>query len=289
MNRVISFAKMSGAGNDFIVIDNLDSSIDFDMPRLAVALCSRRHAVGADGLLLLEPSTKANFSMRYYNADGSFGGMCGNGGRCIARYAYARGIAPLQLKFEALDYVYEAEVDNSSVKLWMKIPSTFKPNILVALADVTLLGHFIDTGSPHFVIESTDLESTDVFRVGREIRRHPLFAPEGCNVNFVSRQVDDVLSIRTYERGVESETLACGTGSVASAIVYALQYGLKSPVTLNVRSGEQLIVYFDFERGQFRNVVLQGSAHMVFSGTLQYDPEAGFIADALTLTSADSL
>lgn len=279
---------MSGAGNDFIVIDNRDSSIDFDIPRLAVALCSRRHGVGADGLLLVEPSAKAIFSMRYYNADGSFGGMCGNGGRCIARYAYAREIAPPLMKFEALDHVYSAEVMDTSVKLWMKTPSNFRKNLLVTSGGEKFFGHFIDTGSPHFVIESADLESTDVIRVGKAIRNHPIFTPEGCNVNFVSRQAHDILSIRTYERGVESETLACGTGSVASAIVYVLQHGLKSPVTLNVRSGEQLVVYFDFERGQFRNVILEGSAHMIFSGTLQYDLQTGFIADTLTLTSANN-
>lgn len=289
MNRVISFAKMSGAGNDFIVIDNLDSSIDFDKSRFAVALCSRRHGVGADGLLLLESSAEADFSMRYYNADGSYGGMCGNGGRCIARYAHIKGLAPARLKFEALDHVYAAEVSNSSVKLWMKTPNHLRTNLLVTSGSDEFTGHFIDTGAPHFVMESADLEATDVIRIGKAIRNHSLFAPEGCNVNFVFRKTDHLLSIRTYERGVEAETLACGTGSVASTIINALEHGLKSPVTLNVRSGEQLIVYFDLEGEKFTNVILEGSAHMIFSGTLQYDPQTDFIADTLPFTSADNL
>ncbi len=289
MIRSIVFTKMSGAGNDFIVVDNLDGSIDFDKSRLAVALCSRLNGIGADGLLLMEPSAHADFFMRYHNADGSYGGMCGNGGRCIARYANLAGLTSVHTKFEALDFVYAAEVSGPSVKLWMKAPNDIRLNLLVESKDKKFSGHYIDTGSPHFVLQTADLDAADVVHIGSEIRYHRMFAPEGCNVNFVSLKASGVLSIRTYERGVEAETLACGTGSVASAIVFASQYGLKSPVTLDVRSGEQLLVYFDFQDGEYRNVVLEGSAHMIFSGRIEYDPQTGRIVDPLILTSAKNL
>ncbi len=285
VEKQVAFTKMSGAGNDFVVIDNMDGKLDIDRASLAVALCSHRIGIGADGLLLLEPSTQADFSMRYYNADGSYGGMCGNGGRCIARYAVAAGIAPTRMKFEALNHVYSAEVNNKSVKLWMITPNDFRPNVLVKIGDKEFSGNFIHTGSPHFVLEVDDLDSVDVLKIGKAIRNHTMFFPEGCNVNFVSRQGDH-LFIRTYERGVENETLACGTGSVASAIVFALQHGLKSPVTLTVRSGEQLSVSFDFEGAKFQNVVLEGSANFIFSGTATHDSESGRISDSLTPNAA---
>ncbi len=289
MKREISFTKMSGAGNDFVVIDNLDGKIEFDKSQLVIALCSRRYGVGADGLLLLERSGSADFFMRYYNADGSYGGMCGNGGRCVARFACITGIAKQRMKFEALDFVYEAEVTNASVKLWMRVPTSLRPNILVTLDGEEFSGHFVDTGSPHFVIECSDLASADVVHFGRAIRRHPVFGADGCNVNFVSRQEDGSVGIRTFERGVEAETLACGTGAVASAIMLALQHGLQSPVRLNVRSGEQLTVYFELDGGKFRNVILEGSAHIIFSGTLLYDPETGSITDTVKTVSTENL
>ncbi len=281
MKSVISFVKMSGAGNDFIVIDNMDGMIDVDKPQLAVDLCSRRLGVGADGLLLLEASLIGDFSMRYFNADGSYGGMCGNGGRCVARYAHLRGLTQSRLQFEALGYLYSATVSDTSVKLWMNKPNDLRLNLLVQCGGEEFVGHFINSGSPHFVLDSSDLELVDVPRIGRLIRNHPLFAPEGCNVNFVSQRNENVLFIRTYERGVEAETLACGTGSIAGALIYAVKHGVKSPVTMNVRSGEQLTVYFDVDGPIFRNIVLEGSARVVFSGKFQYDPNSGVISDIL--------
>ncbi|MEO8168392.1 MAG: diaminopimelate epimerase [bacterium] len=279
MNTPISFTKMSGAGNDFVVINNFRQTLEGDKARFAVALCSRASGIGADGLLLMEPSSKADFFMRYFNADGSYGGMCGNGGRCIARFAHLSGIVQAAMKFEALNYVYSATVSDSLVKLSMKKPNSLKMNLLIECSDTKLQGDFVDTGSPHFVSECVDVEAIDVTKLGRAIRNHATFSPEGCNANFVSLQADGTLSIRTFERGVEAETLACGTGSVASAIVFAARHGLKSPVTLNVRSGEKLVVYFDAENNQFTNVILEGSAHIIFSGTVLYDSINGRISD----------
>ena len=280
MISTIPFTKMSGAGNDFVVINNMSGALQLDKSRLAASLCDRHFGVGADGLLILEPSVKADFTMMYHNADGSYGGMCGNGGRCVARYAHAAGIADAHQRFEALDTLYLAEVMGGSVKLRMKGVNSLDQNVLVQIGSDQLAGSFVDTGSPHFVTECSDLDEVDVTGLGVAIRRQKSFDPTGCNVNFVSMRKNGELSVRTYERGVEAETLACGTGSVASAIVFARQYGLGSPVTLNVLSGEQLHVYFQRKGNEFTDIWLEGSAHIHFSGFLQYDTDRNAIIDA---------
>jgi diaminopimelate epimerase len=279
VRKIIKFTKMSGAGNDFVLVDNMDGALAVDNAKLAVALCSRHFGVGGDGLLLLEPSTRADFFMRYFNADGSYGGMCGNGGRCIARYAFVHGIALATLTFEALDHVYAAEVADMKVKLYMKEPNSFRLNLTIPVAGGDYKGEFVDTGSPHFVVESIDLNLVNVEVTGKAIRLHAYFQPDGCNVNFVRYEEDGSMTIRTYERGVEAETLACGTGCVASAVIGARTHGLVSPVTLNVRSGEHLRVYFERQGSEFRNTILEGSAHFLFSGKLTYDPDENRIVD----------
>lgn len=278
MERFIRFTKMSGAGNDFVIIDNMDESLAVDKTKLARAVCSRHFGIGADGLLLLEPSAKADFFMRYYNADGSYGGMCGNGGRCIARYAYLNGYASDRLTFEALDFLYTAEIVGGVVRLQMKPPADFRFDVAVPTSAGTFTGHFVNTGSPHFVCEAGEMDADDVQKVGREIRFNEIFQPEGCNVNFITRS-RNALSIRTYERGVEAETLACGTGSVAAALIAASLYHLPSPIQLNVRSGEELKVHFQKQEDAFVHVVLEGSAHFVFAGTCVYDTESGALVD----------
>ena len=277
MDHIIQFTKASGAGNDFVVIDNMSNMLDLDKARLAVALCSRAFGVGADGLLLLEPSTRADFFMRYYNADGSYGGMCGNGGRCAARYAFLNGLVAATMTFEALDHIYAAEMSGENVRLTMKDPSTIAANVNIALARRTLLGHVVNTGSPHVVIFEQSMDSVDVVSIGKEVRNHEMFRPEGTNVDFVRVSQDGTVRLRTYERGVEAETLACGTGAVASAIVVAAAQGLRSPVRLHVQSGEELRVHFQREGGSFRQVILEGSAHFPFSGTLLYDSIRGIV------------
>ncbi len=279
MISTIPFTKMSGAGNDFVVVDNMSGALQLDKSRLAAKLCDRHFGVGADGLLILEPSVKADFTMLYHNADGSYGGMCGNGGRCVARYAHVAGIADEHQRFEALDTLYQAEVMGESVKLRMKSVNSLDQSMLLQIGSDKIVGSFVDTGSPHFVTECSDLDEMDVTRLGVAIRWHKSFEPTGCNVNFVSMKTNGELSVRTYERGVEAETLACGTGSVAAAIVFAQQYGLGSPVTLNVRSGEQLHVHFQRAGNEFTDIWLEGSAHIHFSGLLQYDSECNAIID----------
>lgn len=271
MKHTISYTKASGAGNDFVVINNMDRHLDVDYPALARALCSRPFGVGADGMLALEPSERAHFFMKYYNADGSYGGMCGNGGRCISRYAYLQGIAPENLTFEALGYVYHATISGERVKLSMKDPTGFRKEIGLHLQGRDYQAQFVDTGSPHVVFFVNDLESIDIAGVGRAARWDREFAPEGTNVNFVRKEEGSAISLRTYERGVEAETLACGTGSVASAVIAGMSFGLHSPVTVKVRSGEELLVHFKKQGDSLTDIVLEGSAHMLFSGNILYD------------------
>lgn len=268
----IKFTKMSGAGNDFVVIDNRAGVIT-DGPALAKKICDRRWGVGADGLLLVEKSDKAAYRMMYYNADGSYGGMCGNGGRCIAYFAVAAGIAPKDHSFDALDYLYKAHVNEMAVTLHMKDPKGLKMNFVLPIDGKKLKAHFVDTGAPHVVIPVENitkrrplLERLDVHTLGAKIRYHKKFSPNGTNVNFVELTTSNRLKMRTYERGVEFETLACGTGSVASAIVGSLLYSLEPPVTIIARSGSTLAVDFKKSGKEFSDVSLSGPAVATFTG-----------------------
>ena len=277
MTLQIHFCKMSGAGNDFVVIDNMENALRTDNARLAVSLCDRHFGIGGDGLLLMEPSVKADFFMRYYNADGSYGGMCGNGGRCVARYAALHGIADNTMSFEALGFIYRAVVTGPAVRLSMKDPAGIKSGIPLSLGAGTLSAHFIDTGSPHLVVFEEELASRDVIAAGRALRFNPRFGPDGTNVNFVRVMSPDTIEIRTYERGVETETLACGTGSVASAIIAWLHRDVAPPIHVRVKSGEELIVHFRGSGSSVSDVMLEGSAHLLFDGSLLYDETSGVI------------
>jgi diaminopimelate epimerase len=267
------------------VIDNRGEMILRDKSQLAKALCSRHFGIGADGLLLVEKSSAADFAMRYYNADGSYGGMCGNGGRCIARYVYHHGKPDFILSFEALDYIYLAEVVEPSVILQMKQPNQLQTNILLNLDSDEFNLSFVDTGSPHIVIEYSEIDRVDVGRIGRQGRYHERFSPEGANVNFVEVVGNGRLKMRTYERGVEAETLACGTGAVACAIVMSKLNGMRSPITIQARSGEELRVHFNRSGDEFSGVKLEGSAHFLFSGELLYDTDSSTIVDSFLATS----
>ena len=267
----IEFVKCSGAGNDFVLVDNMDGALEVEQAALAVALCSRPFGVGADGLLVLERSQKADFAMKYYNADGSYGGMCGNGGRCAAMYAWRRGLAGTEMRFEALDFLYEAGIDGGAVRLHMKDPVDYIPLLWLDTSFGSVKASFINTGSPHLIVRLPELEAVDVGGRGRELRFHERLGPAGANVNFVSVEDRSAIRLRTYERGVEGETLACGTGSVASAVVSTLLGVTDPPVKVSVRSGEALQVSFRKEGDRITNVTLQGSAHILFAGKAFYD------------------
>jgi len=265
----IQFSKMNGAGNDFVVIDNRSMRI-VQRSHLARHLCDRHRGIGADGLLLLERSKKAAYRMMYYNADGSYGGMCGNGGRCIASFAATQGIAPRNHFFEALDYVYRAQIrlGGGQVRLWMKPPRHMRIGNSLEYEDDILSVHTIDTGSPHAVVfvQKGRLKGLDIENVGRWLRRHAAFQPTGVNANFVEKTGPRSIKMRTYERGVEAETQACGTGSVACSVLGSVVAGLRSPVSVATRSGDILKVSFVRSDDGFQEVVLEGPATVSFKG-----------------------
>lgn len=271
MQDAITFIKASGAGNDFVVLDNMDGHLAMDKGPLARALCDRHQGIGADGLLLLEQSRIADFRMLYFNADGSTGGMCGNGGRCVARVAHLSGIVGRQCRFEALDFVYAADIGDTSIRLSMKDPKGIRSPIAARAGGQEFSCHPIDTGAPHAVVFVDDIENLDVVSVGRSLRYAPAFQTEGTNVNFARLAGGNAIELRTYERGVENETLACGTGSVAAAVVAALLHDLQFPIDVRVRSGATLHIHARRSGMSVTDVVLEGPAEIRFQGTVLYD------------------
>lgn len=258
----LSFSKYHGTGNDFIMVDVRNRAIRQDADSIA-SWCHRRFGIGADGLILLDKSTAYDFSMRYFNSDGNEASMCGNGGRCITAFARRLGIIGKEATFEAVDGIHHASIlreegNNYEIKLQMadvKV-NTWKEDDI-----------FLDTGSPHLVKICNKLESLDVDKHGRRIRYEERFMPGGTNVNFIE-EIDGTLFIRTYERGVEAETLSCGTGVTAAALAWALRQHIESPVKLSSRGGD-LTVYFTRTEGSFTNVFLEGPAAFVFSGEME--------------------
>jgi diaminopimelate epimerase len=279
MQLKIPFTKMSGAGNDFIAIDNRSGVIvPEDLPQLTRLLCHRRLGIGADGLLLLNTSSQTEFEMVYFNSDGSSGSMCGNGGRCIARFAYSKGIAGKSMKFDACNHTYLATVDEDRVVLTMKEPIGEKTDILLTIGQNEIKAHFLDTGSPHAVVFLDDLkvphvDDVDLKNIGSSIRHHQVFGSEGTNVNFVEVIDDNTIEIRTFERGVEDETLACGTGAIASAVITNHLRGVKKPVKVITRGGEILCVDFDRHDEKTVNIRLDGKADIVYRGNIVVELE----------------
>ena len=259
---MLPFSKLSGSGNDFIIIDNTDGKIDANEFRKRVPhICRRALSVGADGVIIIEPSESAHFKWRFFNSDGSEAEMCGNGGRCAARFAYEKGIAPQKMSFETLAGIIKAEVSGKIVKVQLTRPFGWVMDAV--LEDLGVNYCFVNTGVPHVVVFVDDIETVDVEGLGRKIRFHKAFAPAGTNVNFaaVSR---GRLYVRTYERGVEAETLACGTGATACALVAVRKGLLSSPVEVVTRSGEVLRVYSEGE-----DVFLEGGTRWVYDGVMK--------------------
>ena len=264
----IPFMKMSGSGNDFILINHCEPLLKDDRVKEFVQkVCRRRISVGADGLILIERSEKADFKWRFYNADGSEAEMCGNGGRCAARFAHLKGIAGPSLKFETLAGILSARVNGKKVKLEMTKPSGLKLDQTIFVDGMEQIFSSINTGVPHVIIFVEDLDGVDIVRIGRAIRYHSFFAPSGTNADFV-RLKGSQLSIRTYERGVEDETLACGTGAVASALIAAFKGLVKSPVTIETRGGEVLTVSFEIEGKEVKKVFFEGDVHIIYEAEM---------------------
>ncbi|MEY2394221.1 MAG: diaminopimelate epimerase, partial [Acidobacteriaceae bacterium] len=255
---MLRFTKMNGAGNDFVMLDNRLGDVRLEAEQIA-RICDRHRGVGADGILLLERATNgADFRMRYYNADGGEAEMCGNGARCFARFAHKVAGAPDRISFETPAGVIGAELHGESVTLEMSDPHDVRLNL--SLPDVPRYAstHFINSGVPHVVIPVERIEEVDVRGDGAAIRRHKMFAPKGANVNFLEKRGPKSVAIRTYERGVEDETLACGTGVVASALIFAANEKIEGPITVTVRGGCDLTVGFKKSGDNFSAVTLSG-------------------------------
>lgn len=265
----LEFWKLTGAGNDFVAVNNLDGRVPEEGRAALVARwCRRGLSIGADGVLLIEPSDRAHFRMRYYNSDGSEGETCGNGSRCIARFAHELGIAPATMRFDTMAGPYSAEILGDEVVVDMTPAHGLRAAVRIDDARFSGEVAFINTGVPHVVVMVDDTDTTDVVGIGRHLRRHPVFQPAGANVNFIRATDRGNITVRTYERGVEDETLACGTGSIASAIVAARAGLVDAPTRLHTRGGEVLTIHFTPTDDGATDVRLQGGARVVFRGVM---------------------
>ncbi|NCP09605.1 diaminopimelate epimerase [bacterium] len=281
------FWKMQGSGNDFILIDNRAGKIsEKDMAGLVQPLCMRRMSVGADGLIFIMGSKTHDFSWRFFNADGGEVEMCGNGSRCAARFAYLNGIAGPEMTFETLAGTIKAVVNGRTVKVLMPVPSRISNDIALVLDDgfagdkktlpsapeipggLSRMADFINTGVPHAVIRVKDIHNHNVKAEGRAVRYHPRFAPAGTNADFMVVTGPNDIMMRTYERGVEGETLACGTGAIACALTSAARGDVVSPVRVKTAGGETLVIYFEVRKDGFEKVFLEGNTSLIYKAVL---------------------
>ncbi len=268
---LLHFYKMNGAGNDFVVVDNRDLSLSLTKDQIEL-LCDRHRGVGADGLLAVEPAEQgADFKFRYYNADGGEAEMCGNGARCFGRFTAAlMDETPERVTFETIAGTLAAELVEENIRIAMSEPKDLKLDTGVILPGLDATLRFVNTGVPHAVAFVDDLPGVDVVKHGAAIRYHAAFAPAGTNANFATVLAPGHIAIRTYERGVEDETLACGTGMVACALMHHLLTGAPSPIQVDVKGGDTLEIGFE-KTGDttFTKVTLTGPADFVFEGEIE--------------------
>ncbi len=265
--KPITFYKMVASGNDFVVIDNRQKIVTKPV-EFAKRVCPVHTAVGADGVLLIENSKRADYFLRIMNADGSEAEACGNGYRCVGLFAHEFLRAGKHIVFETLAGLIEVDVNGRGAIVRMARPTGFERDLELALNGRTLHMSFVNIGVPHAVIFAQDLEEVPVYELGRAVRYHARFQPRGTNVNFVRVEGRNELSVRTYERGVEDETLACGTGSVAAVVCSVLTDRVQAPVSVHTKSGEILKVNVTRQGDQIRDVFLEGGAKLVYEGKL---------------------
>ncbi len=253
------FYKYQGTGNDFVIIDGITQSLPNFSTSEIEQLCDRKFGIGADGLMYILPSSIADFKMQYFNADGAESTMCGNGGRCISHLAYKLGLIESKTTFEAIDGLHTAEIKDDTVKLGM---------ISVDLVSKNEANDYIlNTGSPHYVSFTTLDRLYEIIDFGKSIRYNEIYTQEGINVNLAYWN-GQALDVATYERGVEDETLSCGTGVTAAAIAFATKELADSPININTKGGA-LKVHFERDVAAFKNIILEGPAMMTFKGEIE--------------------
>ncbi len=263
------FWKMHGAGNDFILIDDRHLNFPKHSPETIATICGRRTGIGSEGLILIQQSKTADFRMRFFNPDGSEADMCGNGARCVARLAHDLNIAAAEMTIETQAGTLTATVRGASVQLHMPPPTGCRGKQSITLPSGEQVEYdAVATGVPHVVLLTKSIEAYPVVAVGRDIRQHDAFAPEGTNANFVEILGESEIRVRTYERGVEDETLACGTGIAAAAIAAALYHGVRPPVSARAQSGDMLTIDFHANSKTAVKLKLTGPAVYVFHGEI---------------------
>jgi len=272
MSLSLEFTKMNGAGNDFVMLDNRSGDLYLTEQQINF-LCDRHRGIGADGLLVLEmPKSEIPYRMRYYNADGFEVEMCGNGARCFTRYIAKLEKISGKIAFQTQAGLIEGTLKGDQVQIFMSTPFDLQLNNSLSLdSDQKLEISSINTGVPHVILFVNDLSAAPVVEIGRKLRHHSHFAPAGTNANFVQLKNSQLLEIRTYERGVEDETLACGTGVVASALIHHFLSGAPSPISVITQGGDRLQVDFEVAKEdphQIKQVTLTGPADFVFEGTI---------------------
>ncbi len=271
--KKVRFVKMHGAGNDFILVDDRDGSFpSHDNLRIA-ALAARRTGIACEGVILVQRSSTADFRMMFFNPDGTEADLCGNGARCVAAFAREIGAVPsAAMTFETRAGLVDAEViDGGLVRVWMPEPRNRRYNLQVRVKGSVVAGDFVDTGVPHFIVSTPAVASVDVARLGRELRLSDAFAPNGVNVDFVQYKAPNIAIMRTYERGVEAETGACGTGAVAAAVVGVEVKGLSLPMRIRCSQGCELTVEGDWRHAKSTGFILTGPVRRVFDGEVDLD------------------
>ncbi len=267
----LPFVKMSGTGNDFILIDNRAGLVrPEEMPSLAASVCQRRNSVGADGLIFIGDDPELDFAWRIFNADGSEPNMCGNGSRCAARFAFLEGIAKEKMTFRTLAGPIAAEVRGALVRVQLTPAHSLEPRFTLEVDGGKWDAGFVNTGVPHAILLAPpgELDRLVVEELGRKVRFHPRFGAAGANADFVEAIDRRTVRMRTYERGVEGETLACGTGAVAAAVMLAARGQVESPVTVVTRGGERLRVFLDTKDPAGGPLRLEGAARLICRGHL---------------------
>jgi diaminopimelate epimerase len=271
----IPISKLSGSGNDFVVIDNRSGTYSKPANFLARRLCARRYSAGADGLILIENSTQASFRVRFFNPDGNEFNTCGNGGRCAVRYVFLNGIADRRMTMETNIGVVDAEVIGASVRLKLLGPKEIRLRVPLVLDGHEFTGHLIQMGDPHYVVITENLREQPFVPLARRLSHHEALGPDGANVHFIEVPTRNNIRIRSYERGVEDETLACGSGCTATAIAMFRSGLCDPPIDFLPQSGIPLTVHFN-PANNFQDLHLEGDARLIYRGELTREALTGF-------------